>query len=230
MSHGIDEILTIDTPLVRGHARPDLIMFVDNIGGGDPIRWVIATICFMIWYVLNLSTTFRRWHDFGVSGWTPVLLSLLSAIPAVGPLFGLASLAGFVMRGTNGRNKYGDPPKDPALLRKVRQVPRHLWRGEVPLSSILFYYVFILNFLLLDKVGTTLMAGLDLSTINLLYVAALMIVNCILCVGVWRSATFSASGLFSRILGRLVAVFLAFRALSTFGSLLLAGTASLTPT
>jgi uncharacterized membrane protein YhaH (DUF805 family) len=223
-SHGIDELLTIDTPLVRGHSRPDLVLLFDNIGGGDPIRIMVAVVCIVITYIMALSVTFRRWHDFGYGGGTVIILNLLSAIPYLGVIFGLIMLAAFFYPGDRHSNQYGDPPGPMPALFRFRQVPDRIWRGEVPLGNLLFYYVFILDFILLDKAGTTLMAGLDLSTLNLLYVGALIIFNILLSVGVWRSATLSSSGSIAQVFGRFVSAILMLRALFTLGGLLLAGT------
>src|SRR5882672_8727758 len=107
LSYGVQELLTIATPLVHGYANRELVSTFDLIGGGDELRIALAVLCFIAWYILGLSASVRRFHDFGYSGWTLVPLGLLSAIPYIGWLFGLMP---YFVPGDEGPNQYGDPP------------------------------------------------------------------------------------------------------------------------
>jgi uncharacterized membrane protein YhaH (DUF805 family) len=220
LSHGLQDLLTIATPLVHGHAHPDLVNFFDRIGGGDPLRVIVGAVCLVTWYIIGLSVTVRRFHDFGYSGWSIIPLNLAGMIPYVG---WIVVVVPFAVSGEEGANQYGDPPKPTQFLARVRQVPRHLWRGETPLPNMLFIYVLFLDFLVLDKAGTTLMAGLDVSIVNLLFVGAIIILNCVLAVGLWRSATISDKSATWRFFGKLVAVVLVTRVVCTLASLLVSG-------
>jgi uncharacterized membrane protein YhaH (DUF805 family) len=219
LSHGLQELLTISTPLVHRHAHPAIVGFFDRIGGDDPLRVVILGACVLAWYFLAFATTVRRFHDFGSSAGGAIVLNLVGLIPYIGALL---QILPFALPGDPAPNEYGNPPEPVRFLTRIRLLPRHLWRGEVSLSNMLLVYVFFFDFVLLDKAGSTLMAGLDLSTINLLFVAALILLNYILMTGLWRSARVSTTSAVWRLIGRLVAIFMAARIVVTLVSLLIA--------
>lgn len=62
----------------------------------------ILFICVTFW--ISLAVTAKRWHDRGKSGW----MVLISFIPVIGPIWTLIE-CGF-LRGTQGRNSYGNDP------------------------------------------------------------------------------------------------------------------------
>lgn len=65
-------------------------------------------------FIPNIAVTIRRLHDRNMSGWFLLLFIVLSAIPLVGMLVGIAWLVLMFLPGTPGPNKYGPDPKDPA--------------------------------------------------------------------------------------------------------------------
>jgi uncharacterized membrane protein YhaH (DUF805 family) len=224
-TYGLQEILTIGTPLLHAHANRDVVGTVDQIGGQDPLRYGMLIILVPAWYLLGLSSSVRRLHDLDYSGWVLIPLNVAGAIPYIGGIAGLLQLAFFFARGTEGNNSYGRPPERAYLVARLRQLPRHIWRGETSLPNMVFVYVFFFNFILLDKVGATLTAGLGLSTINLLFVAALIILNCILTISVWRCSTNSSDNAPWHFFGRLVAVILAVRVAITLAGFVMADVA-----
>lgn len=209
--HGVQEILTIGTPLLHAVANRNLVSAFDQIGGQDSLRLGMLIVLVPAWYLLGLSATVRRLHDLDTSGSALILLAIGSAVPYIGWVVGLAQLGFYVAPGTAGNNNYGPPPERAYVVARLRQLPRHIWRGETSLPNMIFVYAFFFNFILLDKAGATLTAGLGLSTLNLLFIAALIILNGILAVSVWRCATISTMSAGWRFFGKLIAVILVVR-------------------
>ena len=221
-SYGLQEILTIGTPLLHAYANQGLVDTLDQIGGQDTLRYGAMIILVPVWYLIGLSATVRRLHDLDYSGWTIVGLGILGAIPYIGLIAVIPQLCIYLVPGTDGNNNYGAPPESAHVMARLRQLPRHIWRGETSLPNMLFVYVFFVNFILLDKAGASLTAGLGLSTINLLFIAALIILNCILAISVWRCAAISTMSTPWRVAGRLVAVVLAARVAITLAGFVMA--------
>lgn len=70
--------------------------------------WWLATI------VPNVAVTVRRFHDRDMSGWWYLGVVVLSMIPLIGMLVGLAFLVLMLLPGTPGANRFGLDPKDPS--------------------------------------------------------------------------------------------------------------------
>jgi uncharacterized membrane protein YhaH (DUF805 family) len=221
-AHGLQEIITIGTPLLRAYTDRDLVSTFDQIGGEEPLRFGMLLLIIPAWYLVALSANVRRLHDLDYSGWTLVGLGIAGAIPVIGVIVSLLSLGLFFAPGSDGHNTYGPPPKSAHVMARVRQLPRHVWRGETSLLNMLLVYVFFFNFILLDKIGATLMAKLELTTVNLLFIAALIILNCILVISVWRCAAISTSSMLGRLVGQFVAVFLVTRVVITLAGFAMA--------
>lgn len=70
---------------------------------------VFGILAFIVW-VIGISLSVRRFHDLNKSGWW----LLINIIPFIGWLITFVML-GF-MPGDQGRNNYGEPPKEGAIL------------------------------------------------------------------------------------------------------------------
>lgn len=62
---------------------------------------MVIDIIFILFFLQYLTVTSRRFHDLNVSGWWSIII-LLIPLSAIGLCF---------FKGTNGPNKYGEPPK-----------------------------------------------------------------------------------------------------------------------
>jgi uncharacterized membrane protein YhaH (DUF805 family) len=210
--HGIEDIVTISTPLVHRHGHGALVHLLEGLGGGDPIRIGILIVLGLAWFVIGFTASVRRLHDLNASGWWLPGVALIGLIPYVG---GLANLifSGVLLfsPGTEGRNDYGEPPEPIRFWSRLSAVPQHIWRGETPLLNMLLIYVFFMNFLVLDKAFSEMAADLDLSTGGLLFVGALLLLNATMAVGLWRSATLSQMQPGWRLFGKAVAILLGTR-------------------
>lgn len=82
------------------------------LGGDDPnfILAIPAVLFAILFWVVSLSLSVRRWHDLNKSGWW----LLVNLIPIIGWIYSLIML-GF-MPGDQGSNNYGPPPKEGAIL------------------------------------------------------------------------------------------------------------------
>jgi uncharacterized membrane protein YhaH (DUF805 family) len=63
----------------------------------------------LIFVPAGLALKVRRWHDIGNSGWTIVVIVLLSCIPLIGFLAWIVDLVAMCWPGDTGRNQYGPP-------------------------------------------------------------------------------------------------------------------------
>ena len=64
--------------------------------------------------VPSIAVIIRRLHDRDMSGWWYLGFIVLSMIPIVGAIAGIAMLVIFCLPGTPGANRFGPDPKDPA--------------------------------------------------------------------------------------------------------------------
>lgn len=79
----------------------------------DSMPVIIALIVYLFCFLpAGIALSVRRWHDIGNSGWTIVVVLLLSRIPVIGPLVWLVNFAAMCWPGDKGANKYGFPPPD----------------------------------------------------------------------------------------------------------------------
>lgn len=88
------------------------------IEAGDfPIGMVISMILFgFFWLGLlipSAAVTIRRLHDRNMSGWFYLGLIVLSFVPVVSTITGIAFLVIMFLPGTSGPNNYGLDPKNP---------------------------------------------------------------------------------------------------------------------
>jgi uncharacterized membrane protein YhaH (DUF805 family) len=60
----------------------------------------------------KIALTVRRWHDIGNSGWTVLVVILLSRIPLIGSLVWVVNFAAMCWPGDKGSNQYGFPPPE----------------------------------------------------------------------------------------------------------------------
>ena len=80
-----------------------LVMLIVNSMGSTGMASVITVVAYLLYFVLGLSSSVKRWHDRGKSGkWV-----FLSLVPIVGSIWSFIEL-GF-MPGTDGANEYGPP-------------------------------------------------------------------------------------------------------------------------
>ena len=70
---------------------------------------IVYLLCFL---PAKIALSVRRWHDIGNSGWTILVVILLSRIPIIGPLMWLVNFAAMCWPGYKGANKYGFPPPE----------------------------------------------------------------------------------------------------------------------
>ncbi len=74
------------------------------------IAGILLVIYLIIFLVPSIAVAVRRWHDQGQSGWVVVLFAVLSIIPLVGSISGIANIVFMCLPGTSGSNKYGEDP------------------------------------------------------------------------------------------------------------------------
>ncbi|EGE59587.1 UNVERIFIED_ORG: uncharacterized membrane protein YhaH (DUF805 family) [Rhizobium esperanzae] len=99
-----------------------LLAFVFSEGGSvSPFHFAAAIwILFILAVFLPLiSLTVRRFHDRNISGWWYLAIFVLSFIPYVGFVGGLATLVISVLPGTEGPNKFGPDPLRPEARAEV---------------------------------------------------------------------------------------------------------------
>jgi uncharacterized membrane protein YhaH (DUF805 family) len=96
-----------------------------GILAGDPsgmdsfgVLGIIGLIVLIVWFLAALipgiAVTVRRLHDREMSGWWYLGFIVLSLIPLVGIIASIAMIVILALEGTDGPNKYGPDPKDPA--------------------------------------------------------------------------------------------------------------------
>ena len=97
---------------IAGIAVSIISSLFDNVVNED--SYIIALLVFLsvgiVFWLIGLSISVRRWHDHNKSGWW-VLINL---IPVIGWIYSLVML-GF-MPGDRGYNNYGAPPVEGAIL------------------------------------------------------------------------------------------------------------------
>lgn len=97
---------------IAGIAVSIVSTLFDNVVDEDSN--IIALLVFLavgiVFWLIGLSISVRRWHDHNKSGWW-VLINL---IPIIGWIYSLVML-GF-MPGDRGHNNYGAPPVEGAIL------------------------------------------------------------------------------------------------------------------
>ncbi|MBB3810129.1 DUF805 domain-containing protein [Pseudochelatococcus contaminans] len=76
-------------------------------------------IIFLALIVPLIALQVRRFHDRNISGWWYLALAVLSLIPYIGAVVGIAILVISVMRGTDGANKFGPDPLRPEATADV---------------------------------------------------------------------------------------------------------------
>jgi len=70
--------------------------------------WVLAVL------IPSIAVTVRRLHDRDMSGWWYLAFVVGGMIPYIGFIASLALLVLMVLPGTDGPNRFGDDPKNPA--------------------------------------------------------------------------------------------------------------------
>jgi uncharacterized membrane protein YhaH (DUF805 family) len=213
---GVSHILTIATPLVYKFGSRSLNKVFDLFKWRDELEFVIIACGVVLMIVTNLAIGARRCHDIGRSGFFQLFL----CIPYIGWLFTLYLLA---VPGDEGPNKFGEPPTRYASVSRLKQLPQHLWRGEVNLANTFWIYVLVINFLLLDKAVSAFTAGYELENLNLAYVGFLLLANGFFAIALWRSADFYKGRRIWRVLSKAVSVFMVGRVLLTIYAVSVSG-------
>ena len=90
----------------------------DVLNGQFPVLfWVLGGIFVIIalaLYIPIISVMVRRFHDRNLSGWWVLGVMVAGAIPYVGFLASIAALVITVLKGTEGDNRFGPDPLNPA--------------------------------------------------------------------------------------------------------------------
>ena len=76
---------------------------IGNRGNADIILILILLPIIFLFYWISLAITVKRFHDFNVSGWIPILISF-SGIGLI------VFVLGVFYEGDKGENKYGEDP------------------------------------------------------------------------------------------------------------------------
>lgn len=88
----------------------------DRQAGPSPLVIAIAVLAglFMLaMFLPQISVQVRRFHDRNISGWWFLGLIILSGIPYIGLIAGIAILVITLLKGTDGPNKFGADPLRP---------------------------------------------------------------------------------------------------------------------
>lgn len=211
--NGLLDLATVATPLLRKYGDQSGVFYLAHALDGHlmslgPIL-IIASIAFSICFVVaGLSINVRRCHDFDASGfWI-----LLQAVPYLG---GLVALGIWLIPGTDGPNRFGPPPAPLRFWAGLRDAPRRLWQGEVPLVYAFWIYAVFLCFFVLDKAAMAYMPVPGRAGLSFAYAGFLALLNCFLAVALWRSATAFGGRRIRRICGRAAAVLLVARVVAS---------------
>ena len=75
----------------------------------------IAALVIMLFFALanflpDIMLRIRRFHDLGQTGWLVLVFIFLGVMPVIGTIADIANFIWFMVRGTNGSNKYGQDP------------------------------------------------------------------------------------------------------------------------
>ena len=98
---------------IAGIAVSIVSSVVENILDRDDANILVLLVSLalgIIFWLVGLSLSVRRWHDLNKSGWW----LLVNIIPILGWIYSLIML-GF-MPGDRGHNNYGPPPKEGDIL------------------------------------------------------------------------------------------------------------------
>jgi uncharacterized membrane protein YhaH (DUF805 family) len=87
---------------------------MDSFGVLGIIGLIVLIVWFLAALIPGIAVTVRRLHDREMSGWWYLGFIVLSLIPLVGIIASIAMIVILALEGTDGPNKYGPDPKDPA--------------------------------------------------------------------------------------------------------------------
>jgi len=94
-----------------------LAAFLSNNQNGPSILaiivMIIGGIIVLAMILPQISLQVRRFHDRNISGWWYLGLIILSLVPYVGVITGIAIFVINLLRGTDGPNKFGADPLRP---------------------------------------------------------------------------------------------------------------------
>ncbi|WP_202385460.1 DUF805 domain-containing protein [Altericroceibacterium endophyticum] len=85
-----------------------------SMSGGWMIAAALLGIWFLAIFIPSLAVTVRRLHDRDLSGWWYLGMVVASAIPFVGFIASIAFIVVTLLPGTDGPNRFGPDPKNPA--------------------------------------------------------------------------------------------------------------------
>jgi uncharacterized membrane protein YhaH (DUF805 family) len=91
----------------------------DFIGPAMTFMFVPVGLFYLAVLLPVLAVTVRRLHDRNLSGWWYLAFIVLSIIPFVGFLAGIALIVILILEGTNGPNKFGADPLRPQATADV---------------------------------------------------------------------------------------------------------------
>lgn len=80
---------------------------------------VVGGLLVLAAFLPAISVQVRRFHDRNISGWWYLALFILSMVPYVGVIAGIAILVISVLPGTQGPNKFGADPLRPEVRAEV---------------------------------------------------------------------------------------------------------------
>lgn len=80
---------------------------------------IIGGLFALAMFLPMISLQVRRFHDRNISGWWYLGLFILSMIPYIGIIAGIAIFVISVLRGTDGPNKFGADPLRPDARAEV---------------------------------------------------------------------------------------------------------------
>lgn len=114
MADGGDQLFDIVGQMLDGNTDPDI---TENFNlGASGIFALILMVCFALANFLpDIMLRIRRFHDLGQSGWMVLLFIVLGALPVVGFVADLVNFVWFMIKGTDGPNKYGQDPLSPNM-------------------------------------------------------------------------------------------------------------------
>lgn len=91
----------------------------DGVSSLTIILLVIGGLMWLAVFLPQLSVQVRRFHDRNISGWWYLALVILSVVPYVGFIAGIAILVITLLRGTEGPNRFGPDPLRPEVRAEV---------------------------------------------------------------------------------------------------------------
>lgn len=84
-----------------------------DTGQFTAINYIVGAICaigFIYLLIPNIAVQVRRFHDRNLSGWWVLAGIILSNIPYIGTVVGIAMLVVTILKGTEGDNRFGPDP------------------------------------------------------------------------------------------------------------------------